>query len=245
MTQELTVARPSLVEKIRDDLTAEVGTALFPLGSKLPNEQELAERFEVSRATIREAVRGLVEAGLVSRVHGSGTYVTGAPKARHSLDATLSYTAMIEAAGFAAELVLLAMEVRPADETEAAALALPAGGEVLAVERVRTADGRPVVYSRDRIPAQLLGRGFKGPSLYRALETVGISVRTASARLVPVVADAHLAEVLRVEPGTPLLHIEQTDLDQTGRPVVLSAEWHVSDVFELRINRRADTREAP
>ena len=90
MTQELTVARPSLVEKIRDDLTAEVGTALFPLGSKLPNEQELAERFEVSRATIREAVRGLVEAGLVSRVHGSGTYVTGAPKARHSLDATLS-----------------------------------------------------------------------------------------------------------------------------------------------------------
>ncbi len=237
------MARPSLVEAIRDDLAAEVGTALFPIGAKLPNEQDLADRFQVSRATIREAVRGLVEAGLVSRVHGSGTYVTGSRRARHSLDATLSYTAMIEAAGFAAELVLLAVEVRPADDAEAAHLGLPDGAEVLAVERVRTADGRAVVYSRDRVPAGLLSQdAISGPSLYRALESVGISVRTASARLVPVVADQHLADVLALEPGTPLLHIEQVDRDQTGRPVVLSAEWHVSDVFELRINRRAETR---
>jgi GntR family transcriptional regulator len=236
------VARPSLVETIRDDLAAEVGTPVFPIGSKLPNEQELAERFQVSRATIREAVRGLVEAGLVSRVHGSGTYVTGTRRARHSLDTTLSYTAMIEAAGFSAELVLLGMEVRAADETEAKELGLPAGADVLAVERVRTADGRAVVYSRDRLPAELLSQDAITGSLYRALESVGVTVRTASAVLVPVVADAHLAEVLQLAPGTPLLHIEQVDRDQTGRPVVLSAEWHVSDVFELRIHRRAETR---
>lgn len=237
------MARPTLVEKVRDDLAAEMGTPLFPIGAKLPNEQELADRFEVSRATIREAVRGLVEAGLVSRVHGSGTYVTGSRRARHSLDATLSYTAMIEAAGFAAELVLLGVAVRPADESESAQLGLRPGDNVLAVERVRTADGRAVVYSRDRIPADILGpEAIKGPSLYRALESVGISVRSATARLIPVVADQHMADVLRVKRRTPLLHIEQTDFDQTGRPVMMSAEWHVSDVFELRINRRGETR---
>jgi GntR family transcriptional regulator len=234
------VARPTLVEQVRDDLAAEMGTR-FPLGAKLPNEQELAGRFSVSRATIREAVRGLVEAGLVARVHGSGTYVTGSRKARHSLDATLSYTAMIEAAGFKPEVELLGIAVRPADDEERARLELPVGGRVLAVERVRTADGRAVVYSQDRLPAHLLApEAVEGPSLYRVLERVGVVVRTASARLVPVVADRHLASVLHVPRGTPLLHIDQTDLDQTGRPVVVSAEWHVSDVFELRIHRRHD-----
>jgi GntR family transcriptional regulator len=232
------MVRPTLVEKVRDDLAAEMGTR-YPLGTKLPNEQELAERFEVSRATIREAVRGLVEAGLVTRVHGSGTYVTGSRKARHSLDATMSYTAMIEAAGFKAEVELLAVAIRPADEQEAVRLGLADGAEVLAVERVRTADGRAVVYSQDRLPAQLLAPdAVEGPSLYRALEQVGVVVRTASARLVPVVADRRLGSVLHVKTGTPLLHIDQTDVDQTGRPVMVSAEWHVSDVFELRINRR-------
>jgi DNA-binding GntR family transcriptional regulator len=236
----VTVARLTLVEKVRDDLATEMGTR-FPLGAKLPNEQELAERFAVSRATIREAVRGLVEAGLVARVHGSGTYVTGSRTARHSLDTTMSYTAMIEAAGFKAEVELLAVTVRPADEEEVARLGLGAGGEVLTVERVRTADGRAVVYSQDRLPAELLTPdAVEGPSLYRALEAVGVVVRTASARLVPVVADRRLASVLHVKRGTPLLHIDQTDVDQTGRPVMVSAEWHVSDVFELRINRRRD-----
>jgi DNA-binding GntR family transcriptional regulator len=239
---EVTVARTTLVEKVRDDLAAEMGTR-FPLGAKLPNEQELADRFRVSRATIREAVRGLVEAGLVARVHGSGTYVTGTRKARHSLDTTMSYTAMIEAAGLKPEVEILGISVRPADAEETARLGLPDGAEVLAVERVRTADGRAVVYSQDRLPADLLpAEAIEGPSLYRVLESVGIVVRTASARLVPVVADRHLGSVLHVPAGTPLLHIDQTDVDQTGRPVMVSAEWHVSDVFELRINRR---REGP
>lgn len=235
--------RPSLVETVRDGLAADIAAGRFPLGAKLPNEQELAERFGVSRATVREAVRGLVEAGLVNRVHGSGTYVTGAPRARHSLDATISYTAMIEAAGYRAGLVLLGTEVRLADEREAAQLALRPPARVLAVERVRTANDRAVVYSRDRLPADLLApAGIDGPSLYRALERVGVRVRTASARLAPVVADRHLAKVLHVKAGTPLLHIEQTDADQTGRPVMVSAEWHICDVFELRINRREDAR---
>jgi GntR family transcriptional regulator len=232
--------RQTLVEKVRDELAAEMGS-LFPLGAKLPNEQELAERFAVSRATIREAVRGLVEMGLVARVHGSGTYVTGTRHARHSLDATLSYTAMIEAAGLKAELELLGVDIRLANAEEVSRLGLNDGDKVLAVERVRTADGRAVVYSQDRLPAHLLEpSALEGPSIYRALLGVGITVRSASARLVPVVANKKLAAVLHVKVGTPLLHIDQTDVDQTGKPVMVSAEWHVPDVFELRINRRRE-----
>src|SRR5687768_15733169 len=122
---------------------------------KLPSEGQLAKRFNVSRATVRDAVRALVEAGYVTRRRGSGSYVTERRRMPHGLDSTLSYLAMIESAGVRAGMRVLeaAFEQCRAD---AGPLQLNPGDTVLVVERVRTADDRPVIYSHDRIPARLL-----------------------------------------------------------------------------------------
>jgi GntR family transcriptional regulator len=218
----------------------------YPHGAKLPNEDDLAQRFGVSRATVREAVSGLVEAGYVTRRHGSGTYVTGTLPRRHALDMSVSYTRMIREAGMQPGLVLLDRDEHPASAAEAEALQVPLGELLLAVERIRTADGRPVVYSRDRLPRHYAPAGDQlDASLYAVLESSGHPVHAASARLVPVVADERQAGLLRVEPGTPLLHIDQVDFDQTGHPVMLSAEWHLADAFELHVNRRASAADVP
>jgi GntR family transcriptional regulator len=112
---------------------------------------------------------------------------------------------------------------------------------VLELERVRLADGRPVIYSRDRIPAALLNgvpEEALESSLYVILESAGHAVRRASAELIPTLADARLSELLEIERGVPLLHIDQVDYDARGRAVMLSLEWHVADAFELIVNRR-------
>ncbi|MFF8941895.1 GntR family transcriptional regulator [Streptomyces sp. NPDC014864] len=235
--------RMTLVEQVRNDLLREIAGGKRVLGEKLPNEDVLAQRFDVSRATVREAVRGLIEAGYVSRVHGSGTYVTRLPRREHALDASLSYTELIAAAGAEPGIRMLDARFCEATAEAVARLGLDAEGtEVLRVERVRTADERPVVYSVDQIPRDLIPDAEADrlkPSLHTLLADHGHAVRQATARLLPVVADTRLARVLDVRPGTPLQHIDQTDFDTTGRAVMLSAEWHVPDVFELRINRRA------
>ena len=56
----------------------------LPVGTKLVNEQGLAERFGVSRSSVREAVSALVTAGYLERRHGSGTYVVARPGAHHA-----------------------------------------------------------------------------------------------------------------------------------------------------------------
>jgi GntR family transcriptional regulator len=89
--------RTSRVDEVREGLLADLGA--LQRGAKLPNEQALAERFAVSRATVREAVLGLIEAGYVTRRHGAGTFVADPPRGRHALDSTVSYTAMIREAG--------------------------------------------------------------------------------------------------------------------------------------------------
>ena len=236
------VRRPSLVEQVRKGLLDDLMTGKLATGDKLPNEDRIAERFSVSRATVREAVLGLLEAGYLTRRHGSGTYVTKAPRSRHALDTTVSYTAMIRDAGHTPGETVISKAVRAPTEHECEVLELTGDDRVHEVERVRLADDRPVIYSRDRIPAALLkgiAEDALDSSLYVILETAGHPVFRASAELLPTLADDRLSELLEVECGTPLLHIDQVDYDARGRAVMLSLEWHVADAFELIVNRRA------
>ena len=231
--------RPSLVEQVRQGLLEDLTSGKLAPGAKLPNENEIGERFGVSRATVREAVLGLMEAGYLARRHGSGTYVTKAPRSRHALDSTVSYTAMIREAGHEPGISVLAKVTRKATAQERELLE---ADTVVELERVRLADRRPVIYSRDRIGAALLDgipdEKFAG-SIYTLLSDVGRDVRRATAELLPVLADTHLAKALDIKRGAPLLHIDQVDYDARGRAVMLSLEWHVADAFELIVNRRA------
>lgn len=236
----MSTQRLSAVARMREELLNDVLNGTYSSGVKLPNEDELAERAGVSRATVREAVGGLVEAGYLTRRHGSGTFVAGTLPRRHALDASVSYTSMIREAGMTPGLVILDQSEHDANAEEAAQLEVPEGERLLSVERIRTADGRPVVFSVDRLPRSYAPSDAKlDASLYGVLARGGHQVQSASARLVPVIAQQRLALMLEVEPETPLLHIDQVDYDSFGHPVMLSAEWHVADAFELHLNRRA------
>ncbi len=234
-------AKGSRVEKVRDGLRRDLEKGKLQVGSKLVNEQELASRFDVSRLTVREAVASLVTAGYLERRHGSGTYVVGLPRARHSLDITLSYSKMITDAGMTPAIQVMSLETRRANDEEAEKLALETGEVVRVLERLRSADDRPVIYSIDVMPDHLVAaiadKRYER-SLYDVLKKAGHQVVSGSAVLSPVIADEHLALVLDVEVGSALQRITEVDYTRKGEPTLYSLEWHVPGVFELRVNRR-------
>ncbi len=234
--------RPLLADVVRDGLRRAIVAGEFPARSKLPNEVQLSERFAVSRATIREAVRGLAEDSYLDRRHGSGTYVTGRPLLRNSLDRNFSYTGYLASLGLRAGKQLLDARVVDADADVAARLGVPDGTRLIEVRRVRTADGTPAIYSVDRIPADLVDIEHDlealGGSLYDLLAARGQPVVHGEAVLQPAAAAGTVAAALRVPPGTLLQSIEQVDVSATGRRVLFSLEWHVPTVIELRVFRR-------
>lgn len=233
--------RPTLVDQVRQSLVELIATGVYQVGDRLPNEQEMCEQFAVSRATVREAYRALIDAGYLSRRHGTGTFVTRLPN-QHSLDLNLSYTAMIQAAGYTPSVKVVQQSRQRANERDYDLLQLAPEEDIILVERIRYADDQPVVYSLDRIPVKLIPTtkiGEVGSSIFEFLEGIQHGARNGRARILPVLATAQESQHLLVPVGVPLLFFDEVDYDSSGKPVLSSKEWHTSDVFEMYLNRRA------
>src|ERR1700753_54790 len=234
--------RPLLPDVVRSELRRAIIEGEFPPGSKLPNEETLCTRFSVSRITLREAVRGLIEDGYVTRRQGAGTFVTSGPTLRNSLDTNFSYTEYLESTGIKVSKKVLDVHRLVPDEDVATDLELDGDAEVVVIRRVRIAGRKPAIYSIDALPADIIdakrdATAFKR-SLYKLLSTRGHDVDHARSVVSPVIATAELARILEIAPGTPLQHMKQVDYDTAGRPVMRSLEWHVPSVIELRVYRR-------
>ncbi|MGH2765268.1 MAG: GntR family transcriptional regulator [Actinomycetota bacterium] len=234
-----------LTSAVREELVQRIERGEWQPRERLPSEPDLAARLGVSRATLREALRSLAEDGFVTRVQGSGTFVTHRPRLRNNLDVNFGVSDLIRSMGMEPGSAGLRVYQGAVSADDARHLGLSADEAAVYVERVRTADGRPVVYSVDVVPRSLLGddqrlleRLGRG-SIYELFETeLGIVVRQGVASLRPANADGRLAARLKVPEGTLLLYIFQVDYDGEGRPVLVSHEHHLADAFEITVVRR-------
>jgi GntR family transcriptional regulator len=234
---------------VQDELKQRIDRGELPAGTRLPSEPELAAELQVSRATLREALRAMELEGLLRRRQGSGTFIADHPRMANSLDVNFGVTDAIQAAGMTAGIADGRTWVEPAAAGEAALLALEPGQDVLVIERVRTAEGKPVVLSRDLFPSRLVeGRDrvvqeMLERSIYDVLERdLGIVIHHGVARFRPVRADHAVAGRLGVPRGELLLYLWQVDYAQDGTPVISSHEFHLADAFDFTVVRRGPGR---
>ena len=147
------------------------------------------------------------------------------------------------------EIVQIAVHTEAASEQVSLDLDLAVGDPVVILERVRTADGRPVVFSRDivstrRVSSSEVARMPVDGSLYDVLEHLGYAVANGVVTIEPTVTDRTLARLLKGKVGVPILFLRQVDFDQNGDPVLLSEEHHLAEAFEFTVVRRGPGRRA-
>jgi GntR family transcriptional regulator len=235
------MTKTSLPTAVADEVRRRVDAGEWTPGERLPSEPELAVEMGVSRPTLREALRLLASEGWLDRKHGSGTYVSRRVPVHNSLDVNFGVTDLIMGAGQVPGTSKREVRVERAGAVVGRALRITPATSVVKLERVRTANGEPVVHSLDIFPPWSLSLErveTLSESVYAALAAQGSPVVRGDAHLTAVASDGPLAKALGVRKGAPLLRIEQVDLDASGQAMVLSIEHHRPEVFDFHLSRR-------
>jgi len=226
------LARPialPLHRQLRDLLIARIESGEWTPGTYLPSETRLAEQYGVSVGTLRKALLDLAQEGIVARRQGKGTVVTS-----HDSDAVLFRFFNLrrtDGSTLQPESRVSARQQRRATPAEAEALGLPAGASVIAVERVREADGVPIIHEVIALDATRFAGLECQPellpnTLYQLYQVLfGATVHRAHERITAEPAPAGSAAELGLAPGDPVLKIARVAVDFGGKPLEYRVSW--------------------
>jgi DNA-binding GntR family transcriptional regulator len=200
-------------------------------GDRIDTETELAQRLGLGRPTVRQAVQELVSKGLLVRRRGVGTQVVAA-QVHRPLELTSLFDDLASA-GHRPSTRVLDLRSVAAEDAVAAALSLPVGHEVLYVERLRLQDTQPIAVMHNWLPRDVAAIDdalLESGGLYELLRRSGVNLRIAHQRIGARAAARTEAALLAVKAGSPLLTMERTAFDDSGRAVEYAQHAYRADM---------------
>ncbi|CAM4467148.1 putative transcriptional regulator PhnF [Mycobacterium basiliense] len=225
-------------------LRKEIVDGVYPVGSQLPTEHQLCERFAVSRYTIREALRRLREDNLVSSRPRTGTLVVPRPSSESYVQHVMSINDLLAFAS-GTRFAIKTITMVTIDDELAAQTGLASGEQWLAVRGFRQADDagpalcRTVYYINRAFAAvgRLLQR-HDGPIFPLIEDLFGLSIVEVQQEIAAVLISPAVAKGLDVEPGTPALQVQRTYTTSDGQVAQVTLNTHPASRFRHSMTMR-------
>jgi GntR family transcriptional regulator len=213
-----------LYQKLADDIREAIAAGTYPANTRLPSESELAERYGVSRGTVRQAFAALRADGVIASRRGARRVVIGGTRVQ-SFGELLSFSRWARALGEVPSGQVIGLERRAAAPAEAERLALDPDAPVYSLIRLRLLSGKPVMVERAVYPGQIgvlvAGLDLERDSITERLEELGIVFADAEHVIDAIGATEQEARWLGVAAASPLLRERRLTTDLSARPV----EW--------------------
>ena len=221
--------------KIHNQIKREIENHNYKVGSKIPAERQLAQKFGVSRMTLRQAIKTLEDEGILEQRVGSGTYVAN-QKVQEKMSGIMSFTDITHANGQTPSSKLISYRFGKPSLSEMERLDLDDTQEVLRMERIRYADDVPICYEVVSIPHSLILNMSKADissHLYQTLEKSGYTIGRVTEYISAAVANENAARLLDAKKGEALItRLQVTELSN-GVPFEYTRASYVADRFEF------------
>ncbi len=230
-----------LYQQVHYLLRHRIVTGGYPPGSKIPSENELCEELAVSRVTIREALRELVRADLLVKVHGKGAFV--ANERVRQLQPVKYAGFLEELQGRVLKLAVTDVEVRPvaAPPGIAAALRIGDGTEIIRIRRPRHIDNEPFSFTVNYMPVEI-GTRIRAKDLYsipllKILQSeLRIPIVRAQETIDAVPADPEVAQKLGINVLSPVMHMRRVMFTTGDKPFEVVETFYRADKYHYSVN---------
>lgn len=216
----------------------------YPVGSQLPTEGELCAEFAVSRYTVREALRRLVDLGMVERRQGSGSQVVSAEPRQRYVQSMRSLSELFQYALDTRLDVISAREERM-DGEEAELLSVPRGEAWYAVRGIRRMPDRPdpICFVSAFVPARLAAPeaeilATRGPIYAVAERRAGVPIAETVQDVSAAPMPPDVRRALGLRPPAFALRFVRRYLAADGRLLTASVNWHPAEGFSYRTTIR-------
>ncbi len=224
-----------LYMQLKNIIKGKIDSGEIGINDKIPSEAELAEQYEVSRITVRSALSELVTDGYLVKKQGKGTYASK-PKLSRPIEDSLGFSESCKAAGFEAMSVVLKREVLPATDKLKDMLKLSEKDQVLYIQRLRLANGEPLMLENNYYSYNNYSFLMKEPltgSLYDLLrENKNIDCDRSLKTIISVItADQEKAKILNVSIGEPLFVIDTVAADTKDVPIHYGIQYVVGSKY--------------
>lgn len=225
---------------------------VYNIGDAIPTQNELALQFDVSRVTVREAIKELTRRGILKTVKGKGTFVTTKPGQIGSYERTSGFSkTRFTNMGQEVRSRIIDIETVPADKKLSAQLMVPQYTLLTHIYRLRLVGGKPMcvddVYLVSRYVKNIdfYHEDLENGSLYTLLrEKAGIAFDFIEEKFRAVNCSEKVANLLGITPGEPILQIMRVSYDEFGKAVEYCVNHERSDLYYTVIqSRRTNKRE--
>jgi GntR family transcriptional regulator len=228
--------------KIKEHIENLIDQEIYEAGDKLPSETAFARELDVSRASLREALRVLEKEGKIIKSQGVGTFVSKPiPRFKRGIEELFSVTDTIKNEGFTPGTRGLEIKKTKVDKHLALKMNINEDDQILKLQRIRTADEKPVVFCIDFLNTNLFPINIDDDfshSLFDLLENkYDLKIKYAVAEIIPVTAKGKLMEKLNVKKHSPILLLEQMHYDEQERLFLYSKNYFRSDQFQFKVLR--------
>lgn len=220
-------------------LRTEIAEGVYEVGSRIPTESDLGQRFSVSRITIRQAVENLVQDGILERKQGRGTFVVSTPR-RDTVTELAGTLDVVESLAENTEVRLIAATfvVPPTSVARQLQIDPLRDDTALKVTRVRLAHGLPFEYLTNWVAPPWSSRvnleALKVHSLVASLKQAGVTLDEADQVISATLATPETGVWLEAPAGSPLLKGYRVYYAQT-RPLMILESLYRPDRYAYRV----------
>lgn len=227
----------SLWRQIAERLRADITGRVYPAGTQLPTELELAQKYEVNRHTVRRAIGSLSEMGILKATRGRGTFVAERTIA-YPISSRTRFSEIVSANKRQPGGRLISSGDEPASKEVADRLGVAPEEMVIRGETLRVADGRPITVGTYWINKQLVPNFIADyaelGSVSEVFERAGFKdYRRHKSWVASIPADIHDAELMQIAVGDPVLEVYSVNISESGQGLQYTRARFRGDVVQL------------